>query len=340
MRKTVFYLCSLLITAFIIVACLVFTAAVPNKEKNGFNRKYVALHVTPLASRNVLPGMTTVCGATASHLFFATDDPEKVISLDYKLSHDSVLNFSLRNKDSLGVVFTEVDSPFVYLYAGNIPAVLSTDMQQHLVHTTLLPKGGFSQGRAFGKNQFVLRKLYLDVPEQFFVRLDSGKLSREEHLSEVHHDAGTSTDGLLQYDAGTGLFTYLFYYSNRYITFDPQLQMTGSGHTVDTFSHVRFKVSVQNKTFTSAGPDKMVNGAACVNNGNMFVHSTLKADNDDATAYATHTIIDVYQLQKGTYAGSFYLPIPAKETVRKMMMLNGLMVVYCMEKIYTFKLSV
>lgn len=345
MKKPLLCLLSLLAASFAIISFLVFTATVPNKEKNGFNRRYLNVHVTPMAVRPAGSGMAGIAGATATHFFFSTSDPEKLSSTDHFLQHDSLLSFSLSKgiKDSMNIYFyAQVDSPLVYIFAGNIPAILSTDMQQHTIQTTWLPKGGFSQGLAFGKNSFMLRKLDLDVPDQFFMRLDSEQLAREQQLSEGYKDAGMSTDGNLLYDPSTNQFTYLYHYRNTWLTFNKQLHLISSGHTIDTFSHFRFELSKataeKEKVFTSAGPEKIVNTTACVYKGQLFVHSTLKADNDDAAAFHERTIIDVYQLQQGAYAGSFYLPVPGNEHIRKMMIVNNVLLVLGRDKVYTFNI--
>jgi hypothetical protein len=338
--RRIYYLTALLFAALFITAFLVYTADFPNKNKNGFNRHYLQHTVTPLAQIFTKGFIQNLCGATSTQFFFTTSNAKKIVVTNHLLQEKKLITF---HTDSLGAdFFTQADSPFIHIYAFNIPAIITADMNTGAVTKKRLPQGAFSQASSLGNGTFVLRKLSTSVPEQFFVKVTPDSITTGDHLSEVHMDGGMSTDGILHYDPSTYTFTYLHYYNNNYISFDTSLQLVNSGHTVDTFSHFRFNLSDNDaKTkhvFTGQGPDHMINAASCVYKGYLYVRSTLKADNDD-DHYKNNIVIDVYNLRTGEYRGSFYLKGDAREKINKLAIYDDILVVNCRDRIYAWDLD-
>jgi hypothetical protein len=332
--RRIYFLAALLVAAFLVIAILVHTATFPNKYKNGFKRYYLQNTVTPVANISSEGIIQHICGASSSRFFFSTNNPNKILSVNHLLQDRKIILLHI-NKP-LTDFFTAVDSPFVYVYAFNIPAIITADMNSDSIRIKQLSPGAFSNAQAFGCDAFMLRKLSTTVPDQFFTRVNADTVITEDHLSELHLDGGMSTDGILHYDKSTHLFTYLHYYNNQYITFDTSLHLINSGHTVDTFSHFRFEVSESQHIYSSQGPDQMINASSCVYNGSLYVRSTLKADNDDATLYKNNMVIDTYDLQKGSYTGSFYLPGNAKEQINRMLIYKDILLIHCKDRIYAY----
>jgi hypothetical protein len=333
--KRIYYLAALLVAALLTIAILVYTADFPNKYKNGFNRFYIKATVTPLADISTGDILQDICGATPTHFFFATTNPGKIISTNHLLQDKKIISFHM---DTIPVdFFTAVDSPAIYIYAYNMPAIITADMNTGSTKIKQLPAGAYSNAQAFSNDAFLLRKLSTKIPDQFFTKVMSDTIVTAQYLSELHLDGGMCTDGLLHYDKSTRLFTYLHYYNNQYISFDSSLQLKITGHTIDTFHHFRFELSAETKhIYTSQGPDHMINAASCVYKGVLYVRSTLKADNDDATTYKNNIIIDTYNLQADRYSGSFYLPGNAGEKINKMLIYDDVLLVHFKDRIRAY----
>jgi hypothetical protein len=335
--RRIYVLTALLFAALFIIAFLVYTADFPNKNKNGFNRHYLQHTVTPLANVSTRGVIQNICGATATQFFFATGNAKKIIVTNHLLQDRKLITLPV--DPSLGLDFyTQTDSPFVYIYAFNKPAIITTNINTGATNTKQLPAGAFTQAQTLGNGTFILRKLSTKVPDQFFVKVTNDTITTGEHLSEIHMDGGMATDGILHYDPDTHLFTYLHYYNNNYITFDTTLQLARSGHTIDTFTHLHFELSQTKNVYSSQGPDHMINAASCVYKGYLYVRSTLKADNDDE-GYKNNIVIDVYKLHTGEYRGSFYLKGDAREQINKLAIFDDVLVVNCKDRIYAWDLD-
>ncbi|MBW8687557.1 hypothetical protein [Chitinophaga rhizophila] len=355
MRKSIYTLLSLLIAAFLIVAILVLTAPAPNKQPNGFKRQY--LEASPLPVTATLPtgnnNILDIAGADDSLYYFSVlRDPSTIIasSLQANAIADTFrIELSPSFKDSVSeYFFTQYSNNRFFVYGYNIPSVCETGRAGNI----RLPRqrsynhGGFSQAQVLRDNQhFVLRKLHIQEKDQLFVRvtLDNDSLHMEKGLSTLHRDGGMSTDGAMTYDRTTGLLTYVYYYSNRFFTFDSTLQLVSSGHTLDTFSVSKFSIATnkdeKSQVYMNAGPDQMVNGFSCADNGVLYVQAKLKADNDDERMFGKYTVIDMYEIKSGRYKGSSYLDIPARTKINQLFVKGDQLLVHGETHIYLMKIA-
>jgi hypothetical protein len=55
-------------------------------------------------------------------------------------------------------------------------------------------------------------------------------------------------------------------------------------------------------------PPQLINYNGSVADGNLFLQSMLKADNEYELDFNENSIIDIYNLKNGAYKGSFYIP--------------------------------
>lgn len=353
MRKSIYYLLSLLAAAFLIIAFLVWTAPAVNKQPNGFNRFYLDRSpVKPFAAIPTQEQILDIAGTQDSTIYLSMINNPSVLvkAVLTPQVHTDTVRISL--PDSLvkamgDSFFTEVNNNDILVYGYNIPSVYKVS---HNAATppvlTHYASGGFSQAHSLRDSKhIILRKLDVSKRDQFFVRVTttSDSMVIENGLSELRRDGGVSTDGSLNYDPATGLFTYVYYYSNRYFTFDSLLQPAGNGHTIDTFSTSRFNVAAtlaeQEHIYMNQGPDQMVNGFSCAHNGTLFVQAKLKADNDDDKLFQNHAVIDMYDLKTNKYKGSYYLDIPSRTKINQLYVQQHTLLVHCSDTIYCLNIN-
>lgn len=352
MRKRIYYLASLLLAAFLIVVTLVYTAPSPNKQLNGFRRQY--LQTGPLKPYTAIPthdAILDIAGVSDTSFYFSTTDPATMLVTSLEPgSRTDTFQIALRQslKDSMGTYFfTEVNNGDFFVYAYNIPAISKTGRTTAATagEYATFPAGGFSQAHVLRDSKHImLRKLDLKKKDQFFMRvtLDGDSILSEKGLSALHGDGGMSTDGSLNYDRATGLFIYLYYYSNRYVTFDSAMHLVSEGTTIDTFTVSRFSLSssmANKRVYMNQGPDQMVNGFSCAHNGVLFVQAKLKADNDDDRLFHEHSIIDQYDLRTNRYKGSIYLDISPKEKINQLFVHENKLLVHCTDSVYSIKIN-
>jgi hypothetical protein len=182
--------------------------------------------------------------------------------------------------------------------------------------------------------------------DQNFSRFDlvSGRLINQTTGTEVLHDGGISTDGMLSYDSITSRYTYVYYYKNKFLIFDSTLTLIREGKTIDTFN--RFQIALKeigdnnnSVSITNGGPQKIINARSFSVNNFLYNCSGLIADNENEKSFKASDVIDIYALDSLKYTGSFYIPMQSGAHLVDLCFWNDLLVVLYKTGIVAYKLK-
>jgi len=207
-----------------------------------------------------------------------------------------------------------IDSPHIYLFAENKPAIVSTDFDSSRFDIRILPHGAITREVVAGPGRFVLRKLDIPLADQVFYRYDweAGSLRKEDSISPVFGDGGIITDGQLYFDAGDNRLYYVYYYKNLFLSFDTALRDVKRFYSLDTTRSFSIRVGrVENggtTAYTNTSPSEVLNKTSDVYRGLLFNLSGLKGDNDSDSSFNGNSILDIIDLHRGRYLGSIALP--------------------------------
>jgi hypothetical protein len=112
-----------------IVAALAWVSLRPISQKNGFLRN---VRQNELQLANVIPkgsDIIGIAGATEYHIYFKTKDPSVIWQTNYNLNQGKYIRLRTPAMSKLASAFNVVvDSPKVHILAGNVPAVIETDL--------------------------------------------------------------------------------------------------------------------------------------------------------------------------------------------------------------------
>ena len=121
------------------------------------------------------------------------------------------------------------------------------------------------------------------------------------------------TDGTLLHDPVTDNFLYLYKYRNQFLKIHNDFDKVEYQNTIDDTS----TADVESRK-TSAGEYKMAAPVTVVNktgyyySGLLFNRSNLIGKYEEKKLWERSAVIDVYNVDKGSYIGSFYLPVERK----------------------------
>lgn len=137
-----------------------------------------------------------------------------------------------------------------------------------------------------------------------------------DSLLQKQFDGIFDTDGMLHYDKKIDRAVYVYYYRNQFIVATPDMQLDYRGNTIDTVSRANIKLVKVGKgnMKTLAEPPLMVNKISAVDDGLLFVNSTLPGQYESDYLWKAASIVDVYRLSDGSYQSSF--PIYHKQNKR------------------------
>jgi hypothetical protein len=345
MQKITLYRISgtLALATFILFSLLLF-ADMPNKKKNGFQRKFNK-SAKLLNRSSVEYPLTSIAGLAEENIYFSFKDPRILFVTDYSLNKKGFFNLPLRiSMDSLAASTVRVDSPFVELYLNNRAKIITFRFGDSLTRKVKLELPLFSRMTILNGQTIVLRGFDTTRQSQFFQKFDrlSGKFILKNDLLSNNSDAGFSTDGNLLYDKSTNKVLYILSYANSFYCMDSNLNLIYNGKTIDTTNQNNITTapiySAKKGTLLPTSPLKKNNGPSCISNGMLFILSQMKADNEDSKAYLNNSVIDVYNIINGNYKCSFYVQNIQDEKIKTFKVKGDSLIAIYPKNIATFQM--
>ncbi|WP_160710807.1 hypothetical protein [Chitinophaga solisilvae] len=310
----------LLILAFLVLFILWLNTDKKNEYKNGFSRKFLSGIVTDSRSYTIDPQTyTDLCGANESKIYFKPRMIGSIIATDWHFENKTTINLGLSEelKKQIGYAYTaEVDSPFIYLYPYNIPAVIIYHLSSGKTSVIRKPGTFYTRSVAVTDSSFIFRQFITGEKDQNFSswKISNNQLTKEVSFFPILKDEGISTDGFLLYSKPENLLLYSSFYKNSFYLFDTSLQLVNTFKTIDTITAPNIKTGEINGVLsTNVVPKKMVNRNSIIYGNVVLNDSRLMADNEKKSDFLNNSVIDIYHLKKGQYIGSFYLPVKDRD---------------------------
>jgi len=223
----------------------------------------------------------------------------------------------------------------------NYPDIYLVDKQTRTVLHTKLPSLAISDKyelnpiflediKPISVNSFVC-KIYDTSLHQSIISRDS-KYVHPYHpvipVLEKQLDGHFCTDGELLISPENSTMTYVYHYRNQFLCMDTNAQILFKGRTIDTNRIAKIeldtiRLSATYSKYTFKKPPLMVNRISCVYKDKLFINSGLLANNEDKTDFQQSSVIDMYDLKKGNYLYSFYLPDFRGNKIRQFQVFEG-----------------
>lgn len=288
----------------------IITPAKDVKMKNiKYNSYYFAGHLGEriylgnyTASRHVLEVSTSLA-----------DTQSKTISVD-KMDFKAKGNYNLY-----------VDNNRFYMLNGLERSILSGDNNSWVARKDKIFVPYFTQSIPLSNSSVVYRinsakTGYNSLRKESFL----GRIDNETALKK-QIDGVFCTDGKLEYNKHLGIFTYMYYYRNQVLLLDTNLNVIGKIKTIDPIDTAKFQVSKinANKASTFSSTRLLVNARCSAWNNYLFIQSKLIGKHEDENSFKTSIVIDVYDIPRGIYLYSFYLPDLNFDPIRQFKVMDG-----------------
>lgn len=278
--------------------------------KGGFRRTYVS-HTLQLRKTFAKPPHNGyIAGMINQHVVLASPvEPSRLMLLDTtSLDAQAVAIEGSLPMAAFGVV-SKVDSPFVFQMENLTPSILRCNVNDLSSTGISLPISSFTDLLPLSASTFISRKYDTSLKQDILCKVSEEKIYPERYILQAMGDGRFSLDGMLLSDAKNNKVVYVYYYRNSFVILDTGLTALRAGKTIDTISVPRIQIAAlhDDRSLNLAVPPPYVNKKACVNNGRLFILSAIPADNERRTLYR-NAVVDVYSLDTGMYAVSFYIP--------------------------------
>lgn len=283
-----------------------------DRSKNGFKRSFSALHPKVIMEISHTGfKCKSLAGVTNGNYYLSTDDPAKVLKIDKNFSHIFPLSFEAPFDHTLPpnkYFDMYVDTPYILYAVGNIPAVYRqtfTDSMKLYRKPKKFGRCAYDwQGsmfiRIFDETIHNVRILKYDISK--------GITTAQYLFPEKFTDGGLTTEGLLKYDRQSKKLVFTYYYCNKVIVLDNNLNVVTTFNTIDTFSAFQTSAIKVSNGYTYNKPKHALLRFFAASEGKIYVCSLIQSDNQNKKEFSSQSTIDVYENSSGKYLSTFYIP--------------------------------
>ncbi|MGZ3888492.1 MAG: hypothetical protein ACXVMS_16845 [Flavisolibacter sp.] len=258
-----------------------------------------------------------IAGQSSDHIYLGNvTAPLQILKINLPQLDTSTQIINLSESQGLHFDFIKVrvDSPWVYVMDGSVPAIFEGNTSNWQVQRFHYDSAYFTDAIPLNLNSFALRSLKKN-PYQYFLAKESSQdphFKANNTLLRMQSSGMFSTDGEFIFDKKLSCLTYLYHYRNQFFCLDTNLNLIYEGKTIDTISQAQIRAAqLHNRKATivmMAAPPLEVNKRCSVDGPYFYVQSMLVGSGEDPKKFDQSAVIDVYNITNGSYLFSFYLP--------------------------------
>lgn len=313
-KKKLFLLASLCVLGIGIVTLLFVFSEKKMQRNNAFIRRYPH---HPLLSKDTVDlkyNSYYFAGVTDNYIYLGNyTAPLNVfqVSLDLKDTISYRIKLSDRHTEYKSPRVRVLDSIF-YLMDGQAPVINTGNITNWEVTKTYNNIGFFTVIEPIKKDTLGIRTISSVSGKNV---LGSIKLSNNS-ITELYADMLDGTldgyfdrDGMLVVNDDKQKLIYVYYYKNEYLVIDPGFKLFEKKKTIDTITKAVLDVQeFKSKNQSALGSGTItVNGASASSGNYLLINSSRMGKYEPDQDLKRVSIMDVYNLDDGSYSFSFYL---------------------------------
>ncbi|SHH92552.1 Uncharacterized membrane protein YphA, DoxX/SURF4 family [Flavobacterium sp. CF108] len=281
-------------------------------NENPFIRRYANHPATFLDQKDLQFNSYYFAGVNRGRIYLGNYTTAlKLLSFDSKL----------QNKLAHTIIFDPKKIPFrrvtirlkeryFYLKDGSVPAVFRGSISDWKINTEIKGLPYFNQAEPMDSSSLVFRSnngLNLANILGVFRSDKTPKIKYNSSLLQKQIDGVFDTDGMLVYNEKTNKIVYVYFYRNEFIVADKMGKLDYRGHTIDTTTKAKIKVSYleDRQVRKMSAPPFIVNANVAVYSNLLFIHSKVKGQYENDKLWEQASIVDLYDLNKKSYLMSF-----------------------------------
>ncbi len=319
-----------------------------NDKKNGFIRLFPPHMVEYQKKLDIKYNSYYITGATSENVYLGNYVyPIQLLKINYSSMDSMYLNLAMHvnGKIAWRALTIKIDSPILFIYDYITPVLLQGDLTTLQVYPLKIKDKELNRCLPVTSTTFINTVYDKNHEQNILEKLVIGDQSvysvPPTYRLERQGDGTFSTDGILNYSMSKGLLIYVYYYHNRFDCLDTNLALIYKSSTIDTISKAKIKLATikSEGLITEAAPPLVVNKLTCVNEDELFINSSLLANNEDRRLFDHASVIDVYNLNGGNYKYSFYLPDFEKHKISGFQVVNKTLIAIYDHYILTYHIN-
>lgn len=291
----------------------------PVEDLKGIPLKYNSYYIAGFDKGKIILG-----NSTAPLHLLEIDTTLKSIK-EVKITISDIKNFQFSS------IQLKIKSPNFYLVDGSIPIIYKGVTSNWNAKILTTKSSNFSLLEPITPIDFIIRGSHSKSGEHIIGQLSKSnnyKIIETNNILEKRIDGIFDTDGLLLYNEQLNKIIYTYYYRNQFIITDAQLNKTKTIKTIDTVSqsNLEFAYTKENTEKKLANQPNTINIYAATSGKYIFIKSDRLGKYESEIIAKQASIIDVYDIEKGTYEFSFYFYHYNNEEIKTFKIYNNLLI--------------
>lgn len=312
MKQAIIITTLLSIFAIGILMALNYTNGAPNRKKNGFTRKFQSYRPKEIAHIDFNYPIHKIISVKHDSIFCTSSKPGLIYLFTEQLRKIDTFNLTMPSDEKMESLFyTDIHFPEVTIVGGNSKSYIKGDLITKTYYKTQLPSiGVFAHVTFLGNDIFIMKAIDSITLNSKFMKINGilGTVEVEKNISPELKDAGFTYEGDIHYDQKSNKVFSVSFYANKIFCFDTSFNSIGPFHTIDTTYLPNISITHKPGSVTQNKPPVKVNSESFIDDGELYVRSELRGDNENTEISQNNNIFDIYSTENGKYISSFYIP--------------------------------
>lgn len=316
------------------------------KKENNFIRRFPHHVIREDLSYDLKVNSYYFAGAVDDTVYLGnTTSPFLLTKIDEELSTTTTTYINPNKRLKYRAPKINISGQSFYLSDGHVPVIFKGFIHDPKgdAHQITSDSPFFDQIKIIDSSTILIRSRSSINNENILglIKLDSpANIILKDDALEKQTDGIFDTDGQILYDGNEKSIYYFYYYKNEILRFDTELKRTGTQKTIaQNTSHTPEIHTLKDGTKKIGVPSLPSNQNMIAYNGFVLTQSNLMGKFEQASQWRKNDIIDVYDLRKNEYWGSFYLPNPKKEKLHQMLIHENHLYVLIGKKIVKYRIA-
>ncbi|MBO3100270.1 MauE/DoxX family redox-associated membrane protein [Gelidibacter pelagius] len=306
------------------------------QRNNSFLRRYPPHPVTTIKGLNIKYNSYYIAGFAEGRIYLGNSSaPAHTLSVDTTLANVKTHKIELDNTQQITFFSPQIriQSPYFFLIDGSVPVIFKGKLSDWKARLSWQGDNNFtfSQMESVSSTQFVFRSIDNKSSQNVIGRIDfdnSDTFRVSNKLLQKQIDGIFDTDGMLRYNSELNRLIYVYYYRNKFVTADTDLDIDYQGRTIDTVKNAVIRIASSNSDQVRrlAEQPLIVNHQSYSAGKYLFIKSDRLGKYEPEEILKDASIVDVYNLENHTYEFSFYLYDYKREKIKSFQIYNNILI--------------
>ncbi len=315
-------------------------------RNNAFIRRYLPHFANQINNYDFIYTSYYFAGLENDSLYLGnTTAPLVLTAIDTAFRNTVVKQIRIDNMDlPYRRVRIEILNEHFFVWDGMVPIIFKGSRDRWEAYTFIDEPYYFSQAAIMGRNSLAVCSQSRESKKNMLGMLSRDSVFRPSYnpsllASEI--DGVFDTDGQLLWNNTLQHLIYVYYYRNKFLVMDANLDLIYKGKTIDTVNQVQLEIaSLKGSSTKKLNPNTItINKNAATDKNLLFIQSDRLGRYEPNKILAEAEIIDVYDIDKNSYLFSFYLYRPSKLHMRAFMVRDFKLYAFMGSHLISYKLD-